>query len=163
MFDRPTEEEQDEDLAREQITKLERKYAHRIKKILWSMKRSLKDAGFKTSSLSEIPGEYASMWQFVTYVKGTWREMDDDDVDINMGPAISEECDGEKNGVNFVCHIGTVGGRILGGLTPFNYTKDVWVPRNDEEAVERRFELLASADPSSLVDIVKRHAERAKR
>lgn len=162
MFER-TSEEREEDLARERITKLEQRYTHRIKKILWALKRVLKEAGFKTSSLSEIPGEYASMWQFVTYVKGTWRRMDDDDVDISMGMAISEECDGEKGGLNFVCHISTVGGRILGGLVPFNYTSDVWVPRTDEVAIISRLCMFEDADPSDVVSIIKRHAERVNR
>lgn len=47
-----------------------------------------------------------------------------------------------------------VGGAIVGGLTPFNYTEQVWVPRSNPEAVEERFRIMEDADAEDLAFLI---------
>ena len=47
--------------------------------------------------------------------------------------------DGSDDGIGFFLHFGEWGGRILGDYCPYNYTPQVWVDPNDEDAVEERF------------------------
>ena len=37
-------------------------------------------------------------------------------------------------------------GRVHGGLTPFNYSPQVWVDPTDDAAVEERFSIIEGAD-----------------
>lgn len=61
--------------------------------------------------------------------------------------------DPESNGVNFSLIMVGDGGSIVGGLTPFNYTPDVWVPVTDHEGVAARWRIFDNAcDPSYLLD-----------
>lgn len=67
---------------------------------------------------------------------------EENDVDFIFTICESEQCDGTKNGVNFMLDITTVGGSCLGGVTPYNYTDRVWVNRNEENEIEDRFKLM---------------------
>lgn len=57
-------------------------------------------------------------------------------------------------GVNFGLDIVEIGGRILGGLTPFNYTDECWVDARDPEAVEARWALLEGTDVSEIPSLI---------
>ena len=57
-------------------------------------------------------------------------------VDVSFKICESEQYDGEKGGVNFSVDVVEFGGRILGGLTPFNYSDACWVDRRDADAIE---------------------------
>lgn len=74
----------------------------------------------------------------------------------------SEINDGEKDGINFMLDAVEYGGRIIGGLCPYNYTEDIWVSRRDPEAVAERWRLFEDwCDPDTIVDsIVKAVAEK---
>lgn len=82
--------------------------------------------------------------------------------DITFTIAESEEWDGEENGVNFMLDVTSVGGEIIGGLTPYNYTPEVWVSRDDPDAIERRFQIMLNADTDSLVQMVIEHYAQRK-
>jgi hypothetical protein len=80
---------------------------------------------------------------------------DDDGVDITV--EISEERDyddAEGYGINFGIDIVEYGGRILGGLAPYNFTPDVWVDSRDDNAVADRWKLIEDADYSGLPDMI---------
>jgi len=83
-----------------------------------------------------------------------WEMLIDGDVDISFKIIESEQYDGEKGGVNFGIDIVEVGGRVLGGLTPYNYTPEVWVPRKDKEAVEARFCLMEDSDDDTIIPLI---------
>lgn len=59
------------------------------------------------------------------------------------------------DGVNFAVQITENGGRMLGGLTPYNYTGECWVPASDEDAVEERFKIMEDASIDSVPDAVR--------
>jgi hypothetical protein len=149
------------DLTEEQEARLEairQKYDVRIRTILGHMKELLVEAGYQTSEPDDMSGSESTgfRWGLMVYKKGTPEEPDNDDVDITFELNCSEECDGEENGLQFSVTIVSYGGRIIGGLSPYNYTADVWVPRDDDEAIERRFALFEQADAAGIVDLVRR-------
>lgn len=75
-------------------------------------------------------------------------------VDVSFVICESEQYDGEENGVNFAVEIVGVGGQIVGGITPYNYTERCWVPRDDEDAVEERFKLVEQAPASDAAYLI---------
>ena len=62
--------------------------------------------------------------------------------------------EGTVDGVSFMVDIVGVGGEMIGGLAPFNYSPELWVKVTDENAVERRFELIEAADVTDIVPLV---------
>ena len=66
-----------------------------------------------------------------------------------------EDPDSDIFGVTFSLDIHGWGGRLVGGLQPYNFTEDWVVDARDPEAVERRFRLIEdNADPVDVVDLV---------
>lgn len=68
-------------------------------------------------------------------------EYEDDDLDVSFGVISSKEADGTPGGMAFSCEFCTIGGSPCGGMTPYNFTKDVWVPIADAAAIDERFQL----------------------
>lgn len=65
---------------------------------------------------------------------------------------------GTLEGVNFAVQIVGDQGEILGGKTPFNYSKECWVPAWNDQAVRDRFSLFdAEGDADEIVGIVEEH------
>jgi hypothetical protein len=87
-----------------------------------------------------------------------WELFVDENVDISFKLCESEECDGEEGGVNFALDIVEVSGRIIGGLTPYNYSDSCWVNRKDKQAVEERFRILEQADENDIPLLLERAA-----
>jgi hypothetical protein len=75
-------------------------------------------------------------------------------VDVTFVICESEEYDGEKNGANFAVEIVGVGGEIVGGITPYNYTDQCWVSRLDPDAIEERFQLVETAPAYEAAQLV---------
>ena len=69
------------------------------------------------------------------------------DVSITLGEAVVFG-DGESNpfGVSFRLDIVGYGGRIIGGIAPYNYTEDCWVDGTDADAVAARWQLIQDAN-----------------
>lgn len=63
--------------------------------------------------------------------------------------------DEPDDGVNFSFDVVEYGGRILGGISPYNFTSRVWVKASDAQALEERFRLLETSDMSGLADILR--------
>jgi hypothetical protein len=111
-------------------TQIKHKYQKRIMAILDRIASVLRAAGFNV--------EGPESWDCDDY---RWVLLVDGKVDISFKLCESEKYDGERGGVTFALDIVEVGGRIIGGLTPFSYSERCWVSRNDKEAVEERFPL----------------------
>ena len=135
------------------------KFEPKIRKVLEAMREVLKNEGYAVGEVYDMhDDEYR--WAFLVCrdksVKGDYNPSDlqDDDIDITFVIAESCEYDGTENGLNFKVDIVEVGGSILGGMCPFNYTEQVWVDINDTEAIEERFSLFEQADPDSVLDLL---------
>ena len=105
-----------------------------------------------------MDGDGFSWWMLVQTESQKERSDEDssdlDGIDIRFDICESEEYDGTENGVNFSVDITTVGGEIIGGMTPFNYTDDCWVSRDDEGAIEERFSIMERADPVGCANLI---------
>ena len=127
---------------------IKNKYEKRIMAILERIADVLRETGFGV----EGPWDLSSddyWWALLADVDGVR-------VDVSFKICESEQYDGEKGGVNFTLDIVEEGGRIIGGLTPFNYTDRCWVGRKDKQAVEERFRLLEQADETDIPPLLKR-------
>jgi hypothetical protein len=136
---------------------IKEKYAARIEKILSNIREALVEDGWHVEEPWEMGGNDEYRWTMLVsatnpHIDGT--EPDEDDVDISLTILESEHNDGEENGVNFGVDVVTVGGSILGGMTPYNYTNRVWVARDQPEAIEERFTLVEDCDPAGIVHML---------
>ena len=128
-------------------TQIKNKYRRRIMAILERIANVLREAGFEV----EGPWDLSSddyCWSLLADVNGM-------KVDVSFKICESEQYDGEKGGVNFALDIVEEGGRIIGGLTPFNYSEQCWVSRKDKQAVEERFRILEQADEEEIPQLLK--------
>ncbi len=133
-----------------------RKYRERIVAIMERIADVLREEGYLVGGPEFWDGD-DYRWVLLVHVDGDSDKLGDEDVDISFKLCESEEYDGTPGGVNFALDIVQVGGRIIGGLTPFNYTERCWVPRNDSEAVEERFRIMEQADEGDIPALIERH------
>lgn len=125
------------------------KYEQRILAVLTRIAETLREGGCTVDEPIDLSCDQY-WWSLLVH-----GDSDEDTIDISFKICESEE-DGEQGGVNFALDIVEWGGRILGGLCPFNYSDRCWVDRNDEEAVEERFAIFEVADPADIVPILER-------
>lgn len=126
------------------------KYEPRILAVLTRIAETLREAGYTVDDPLDLSCDQY-WWSLLVHGDG-----EEDSIDISFKICESEQYDGEEGGVNFMLDIVEWGGRILGGLTPFNYTPQCWVDGSDEEAVEERFAIFEKADPADIVPILER-------
>lgn len=97
-------------------------------------------------------------WSFVVWPKDKGYPGSENCVDISIELAEAatygddEVFDGF--GINWGLDIVEYGGRILGGLTPYNYTDDVWIDGRDDEAVLERWQIIESADIANIAELL---------
>ena len=133
------------------IDKINDKFKVQIAIILAGIAEALREDGWKVGEVCDMSCDDYRYSILASQYDADPSELNEDDVDITFEICESEEYDGTENGVNFAVQVVTVGGRIIGGLTPYNYTDRCWVDAGDAEAVEERFNILAQADPSEMV------------
>lgn len=149
-----TPEEDNEEQYQAKVEAIETKYEPYMKRILGEMKQAFEQAGYDTSEIGDMSDEHLIL-DFVVYEEGETEEgPQENDVDVTFQVAPSIHFDGSLEGVNFIIDVVSVGGEIIGGLSPFNYTNEVWVDVNDEFAVEERFNIFNQTDPGELVYLV---------
>ena len=130
-------------------------YQDRIVVIMRRIAKVLQDEGY------HVEGPYfwdcdEYSWNLLVHLAGGADSVDEQDIDIAFKIAESEEYDGTEGGVTFSLKITEVGGRILGGLTPFNYSDRCWVDRDDAEAIEGRFRIVEQADEGDIPALIER-------
>jgi hypothetical protein len=126
---------------------IKNKYHRRIMAIMERIANVLREEGHSV--------EGPDFWDCDDY---RWVLLVDGKVDISFKLCESEEYDGEKGGVNFALDLVEVSGRIIGGLTPYNYTDRCWVSRKDRRAIEERFRILEEADEHDIPPLLTRAA-----
>ena len=138
------------------IDQIEIAYADRMERILEEIKASFEHAGYQTSDVFDMSDEYLRKNLIVYKEKMPTEdeELNPNDVDINFEISPSIEYDGTTEGINFSINITSVSGRIVGGLTPYNYSSEVWVDVRDDAAIEERFNIFMQANPEEVVDLV---------
>lgn len=135
------------------------KYEPRVRVVLAEIATALREDGWLTGPICDMCDDEYSYALLVSRYDADPSDLLDDDVDIKFELLESEHCDGSEDGLSFAISVHTVGGEIVGGLSPYNYTTDVWVPRDDVDAIERRFAILEQADVGELVCLLEDRKE----
>lgn len=145
------------------------KYGERIMKLLQGISEVVTDAGMVSDDAGEMHDD-TYRWVLTVWRTEADREpystvgannsgVDPDkklpnyDKSVDLTFEIAEAStygDDPEDGINFSLDIVENGGRIIGGMTPFNYTDQCWVPASDSDAVEERFLLMEKADASDI-------------
>jgi hypothetical protein len=138
---------------------IKNKYEDRIKKVLTAIREVLQGSDYAVGEIYDMSDDCFA-WSFLVSrdksVTGNYNPSDlqDDDVDIIFTIAESIHYDGTENGLNFMLDVTEVGGIVLGGMCPFNYTEDVWVDINNSDAIEERFVYFEQANPEDILDLL---------
>lgn len=129
------------------------KYEKKILQILSDISDCLKDGGegWKVGGITEMHDDEYCWAMLISLIDDDATEPDEDDIDIKFTILESEHNDGEEGGLSFSIEAVTVGGSMVARLCPYNYTSQVWVDREDEKAVEERFNLIQQTDVGELV------------
>jgi hypothetical protein len=122
----------------------------RIMAILNNIKATVKAHGWEVEGPYDMTGDDYH-WCLIVQT-GT---SENDLVDVSFRICESQAYDGTDEGINFAVDAVKHGGRVLGGLCPFNYTPDVWVALDDAQAIEQRFKIMENAEPKDLVPLLK--------
>ena len=129
------------------------KYKGSILQIMDEIRKACEEEKLYVTTTDEInTGDDSSRWYISVYRKR--RDDLEASVDVTFLICCSEDWDGKENGVNFAVDIVSYGGHVIGGLTPYNYTADVWVSRDNPEAIDERFSLMQQADVSGIPDMI---------
>jgi len=152
------------------------KYDGRIRTFLAKIIAALQSSRACDIETSEVVTDFSDdhRWEFVgsTAEKPFEREEYDPNEDGTAFDVTLEICeqrsfegadDGRDNpnfGINFGLNMVSVGGAIIGGITPHNFTDDVWIDARDPDEVEQRFRLIEEASIPSIVETVEGFLQR---
>jgi len=138
----------------DKVTAVKDRYAERILKVLESIRASLQEAGYHVEEPFDMSGDDYRWSMLVRVESKPDGDYANGDVDITFEIAESEQFEGTEEGINFSIDVVEYGGRIRGGLTPYNYTEDVWANLDDTDAIEDRFAIFEQADPADIVTLL---------
>lgn len=130
-------------------------YHERIMTFLGRCISALEEAGFPCDEPGTMHDD-VYRWTFSTWRDAADKGEHDKGIDVTIEIAEAREYgdDDRPFGINFGLDIVEWGGRILGGLTPFNFTGECWVDARDEEAVAERWSCFEQADVGELPHLV---------
>jgi hypothetical protein len=121
------------------IERIYQSYELRIVKLMEKFRAAFLKVGLSTSEVDHYKDD-DHVWSIGIYHPDT--NWEDDDVDcIDLKFVIVGESSTDE-GINFMVDMVTKEGRDLGGYAPENGGVFVWVDVRDEDAVERRFEMM---------------------
>jgi len=129
-------------------SKLDRYFGHRLRKLLEGVLVKAKESGYRVvwEPAERGSGEPGLHYEATVRAPSDQSEIDpmdpkNSDLGITVELMFSEDADGTEGGLNFSMGVCTVGGEIVSGFTPYNYTDDVWVKRSDDDAIKVRWNL----------------------
>ena len=116
-------------------------YEPRILDLLGRLKAELAEVGYEAQGPDDWSDE-EYVWCLgipIDAEEGLW-------VDVRFTLVESWVREGSEAGVAFAIGVSGSDGCVLGHHSPYNYTPDVWVPLDDPEAIEGRFQLMEMAE-----------------
>lgn len=135
------------------------KYESRILAVLNKIRTALTEAGWNVCEPFELDGDEEARWDMVARPPGISEEADRDEVDYDISFTICTEAaregepeEGGCGGIAFLVDFVHAGGRMVGGMSPGNYTEALWL--KDASEIEERFKLFEEADPTDAVDMM---------
>lgn len=129
--------------AADYATKIRDKYAARIEAYLDGVAKLFRDHGWEASEVMDMSADEYEWCILVAPEGQDVRGPRSIAVEFEIVEAM--EYDGHP-GVSFKIDLIGHGGYIVGGLAPYNYTDECWVPMDDVEAVEARFSICENSD-----------------
>lgn len=126
----------------------------RVEALIESLREALSEAGYDPSMPDWMYGNFYGTF-FVSPKDGT------EAVDVSFqfvdGRADADgDGDGEQGTVALSLDVTSEEGRMLGGMTPYNYSEDLWVDMTDDEAVDERMSLFEQASVESFVELFRK-------
>lgn len=112
-------------------------YVPRIKTMLDEVRKEALERGFQCDEPYEMTDEEVRWCVLVRPADAKPEE--EVGVDVRISILESEPSDGTEGGCNFALEMVEYEGIVVGGMIPYNFTEHVWVPREDENAVETRW------------------------
>ena len=82
----------------------------------------------------------------------------EDGVDVSFTIVESDAREGTQDGIAFTLDFVEYGGRMLGSMSPYNYTEDLWIPLDDAEGIEARFSMFEALNLDEVLDTFGRAA-----
>lgn len=141
----------------ENIEALCNTYKPKALKVLGEIATAARARGFVCEDPFDMSDE-EYRWSLLIQEKGA---DSNSGVDVTLTIAESNVHDGEGDGVNFMLDLTEYGGRIVGGVAPYNFTSDVWVEMVDTDAVARRWGIFMECfSPASVIDRIVEFNER---
>lgn len=133
------------------VEELYARYGNRIQTWLRRLADGLVAAGWQVDGPFEMSDED---YQWGIVAQSAQDREGKEAVDVRFTICESEHWNGEEGGVNFMIEAVERGGRMLGGITPFNYTPQVWVNRTADLLVEERFRLVEESSVEDWVQLL---------
>jgi hypothetical protein len=133
------------------------RYRRRMWMVMKRLQLALRAQHFRVSKVTE---SYADTFTFDMAVWLTTKDRTSER-NVYIQFKIEDREDHERNrgddesiALNFAVDIDHVGGRIIGGLTPYQYTPQCWVDAANDDEVEERFEIIERAPVQDFVDLI---------
>jgi len=137
----------------DKIEALMKRLTSRVEVIMSGFEEAFVNEGWTTDGVCFMDGDdYTwSLQLFRPECEGD----DDESIDVSFTICEQQSFEGpeDADGLTFRVDLVEYGGRILGGMCPFNYTEECWIPIDEEERVEERFNYFELADPSEAVAV----------
>lgn len=144
-----------------QVETIFKRYKARMEAYLTRIKTVCEELGAKCTEIVDCSCDEFYLSFIVLVDPDLNNELSDSNIDVSFKVLESEYCDGEPNGVNFGIDMVAVGGRIVGGFTPYNYTEKVWAKRNKPADVEERFRIIEDeCCPAEAAQVLLEYIER---
>jgi hypothetical protein len=132
------------------------KYEPRALALLGKLADKIKEIGYHAEAPIDMSDD-TFKWSFIASIDKDPTEdgydYHEDDTGFYVRLEIVEKVENEGTdgddsdfGLTFNIDAVSVGGNILGGFSPYNFTPAVWVDSRDADAVEARFELMERMD-----------------
>lgn len=135
----------------EAVEEVKEEYEPKLKKLLEEVCALATGEGYECSGPSDWSDE---TYKWAVMVTPTGGDVEDS-VDVSVEIAESKAYDGTLAGINFSMNAVGYEGEIIGGLTPYNYTDQVWVPVSDAKAIKERWHLFnGGADANEVLYLI---------
>lgn len=144
-----------ESTYREDVDTLWKEYEPKARKLLQEMGKVFEGEGWTIEGIDDLSDEECSLWLAVTSPDGKACA-----VRLTL---IESACrEGSEEGIAFSVDLDAPCGHLIGGMTPYNYSGELWVPLSDPEAIARRWQLFEDADPNEALYVLDEHLSTCK-
>lgn len=131
---------------------LKDRYESRIVAYLDGVAKLFREQGWQAGEVMDMcADEYE--WAILVAPAGHSLKDSPRSMAIEFEIAESLSYDGTTYGVSFKIDVTGYGGFVVGGLAPYNYTDECWVPVTDDDAVETRFSICENSDFTELYNV----------